>query len=351
MSVLKRLMDLARAPSVAATPSDVVFAENKWRLLRYRSSHVSHARPILLVPSLINRHYVLDLLPERSFAAWLVAQGWDVYCIDWGTPGPEDRYVTFDDVCDAALGRAIRKTKKIGDADKVHLLGYCLGGTLTAIHVAVHQEHVASMCALAAPVRFDSLGLLESWTRTSTFDVRAIAQATGNVPWQLMQSAFHMLRPTLALSKAVHWLDKARDERTDDEFFDGFLALETWGNDNVSFPGECYVRYIEELYRGDALRKGTFTLAGKPARLESITCPLQVVSFEHDNIVPKEAASALVDLAGSKIKEHVHLPGGHVGAVVSRSAQKRLWPLIDRFFAGNDKPDKKLSRRPRSLSS
>jgi polyhydroxyalkanoate synthase len=303
-----------------------------------------------MVPSLINRHYVLDLLPGKSFAQWMVQRGWDVYCIDWGTPGPEDRFVTFEDVCDHTIGRAIRRSARIAGADQVHLLGYCLGGTLTAIHAAVHHERIASMCALAAPVRFDCEGLLESWTRTPTFDVRAIVNATGNVPWQLMQAAFHMLRPTLNLSKAVHMIDRAWD----DEFLDGFLALEKWGNDNVSFPGECYVRYIEELYQRDALRKGTFTLGGKPARLENITCPLQVVSFEHDNIVPKEAATALVDLAGSKVKEHVHLPGGHVGAVVSRSASKRLWPLIDAFYAKNDganKPDKKLSRPPRTLRS
>jgi len=341
---LLRLSSLATRPKppIGTTPSDVVFAENKWRLLRYRSSGVRHARPVLLVPSLINRHYVLDLLPGKSFAEWLVARGWDVYCIDWGTPGPEDRYVTFDDVCDGILRRAIRRARKTADADRVHLLGYCLGGTLTAIHAAVHHKRIASMCTLAAPVRFDAPGLLEAWTRTPTFDVRALVRATGNVPWQLMQSAFHLLRPTLNLSKAVHVLDRAASEHGDfDEFLDGFVALEAWGNDNVSFPGECYVRYIEELYQGDALRKGTFTLAGKPARLENVECPLLVVSFEHDNIVPKEAATALVDLAGSKVKQHVHLPGGHVGAVVSRSASARLWPVIDRFFVAHDKKEEK----------
>ena len=352
MSSIKRLFNLASLatrpkPPVGTTPSDVVFMENKWRLLRYRSDAIKHSRPILLVPSLINRHYVLDLLPGKSFAQWMVAQGWDVYCIDWGTPGPEDRFVTFDDVADAALGRAIRRAAKTSGADTVHLLGYCLGGTLTTIHAAVHQERIASMCALAAPVRFDSQGLLEAWTRTETFDVRAIVEATGNVPWQLMQAAFHMLRPTLNLSKTVHMIDRAWD----DEFLDGFLALEKWGNDNVSFPGECYVRYIEELYRGDALRKGTFTLSGKPARLENVTCPLQVVSFEHDNIVPKEAATALVDLAGSKVKEHVHLPGGHVGAVVSRAASKRLWPVIDAFFAAHDSTPKRAAKKPKKSES
>jgi len=335
---LKKLAALGARPKppIGSTPSDVVFTENKWKLLRYRSDHVKHPRPVVLVPSLINRHYVLDLLPGKSFAEYLVSRGWDVYCVDWGTPGPEDRYVTFDDVCDVAIGRAIRRACKTSGADKAHVLGYCLGGTLTTIHAAVHHERIASMCALAAPVRFDSPGMLEAWTRTRSFDVRAIVDATGNVPWQLMQSAFHMLRPTLNLSKTVHVIDRAFHEKCDDEFLDGFVALETWGTDNVSFPGECYVRYIEELYRKDALRKGEFTLSGKPARLEDVTCPLLVVSFEHDNIVPKEAATALIDLAGSKEKKHVHLPGGHVGAVVSRSASQRLWPVLDQFFAAHN---------------
>jgi polyhydroxyalkanoate synthase len=352
----KRLLNLAGLavrpkPAVGMTPSDVVFSENKWRLLRYRGAGApSHRTPVLLVPSLINRHYVLDLMPGKSFAEYLVGRGYDVYCIDWGTPDDEDRYLTFDDVCDTYLGRAIRRAAATSGAEKVHLLGYCLGGTLTTIHAAVHQERIASMCALAAPVRFSGEGeggLLEAWTRTPTFDVRALVAGAGNVPWQLMQSAFHMLRPTLNLSKAVHMIDRAWD----DEFLDGFLALETWGNDNVSFPGECYARYIEELYRGDALAKGTFTLGGRPARLENLTCPLLVVSFEHDNIVPKAAATALLDQAGSKDKQHLHLAGGHVGAVVSRAASKRLWPVIDQFYSQVEQKSAPRTRSRARLAS
>ncbi len=341
----RRLMNLAKLlvrpkPVVGETPSEVVFTENKWSLRRYRArpAGISHPLPILLVPSLINRHYVLDLMKGKSFVEYLVMQGYDVFVIDWGTPADEDRYVTFDDICDTAIGRAIRRSAKIAGAEKVHLLGYCLGGLLTTIHVAVHDERVASMCVLAAPVKFDGVdGMLESWTRTPTFDVRALVDGAGNVPARLLQSAFMMLRPTLGLSKTVHMIDRAWD----DEFLDGFLALEAWGNDNVSFPGECYARYIEEIYRKDALAKGTFTLSGKPALLENVKCPLLVVSFEHDTIVPKESAVALVDRATSLVKQHVHLPGGHVGAVVSRAGAKRLWPVIDKFYSEQESAPRK----------
>jgi polyhydroxyalkanoate synthase len=323
-------------PQVGATPADVAWAENKWKLLHYRPrpEGLAHQTPVLLVPSLINRHYVLDLMPGKSFAEYLVAQGFDVFCIDWGTPGPEDRYVTFDDIVDKALGRAIRKTAETVPHKKTHVLGYCMGGTLAAIHASVHPEYVQSFVALAAPVTFADGSLLSNWTRTKGFDIDTLVDATGNVPWQLLQSAFHLLRPTLPLSKAIGLLDRAWN----DEFLDGFLALETWGNDNVSLPGEFYRTYIRELYQRDALIAGRFALAGRRVDLKNLVAPTLAVTFEHDNIVPGPSAGALVAACGASDKQHLHLPGGHVGAVVSKHAAKTLWPQLVAFYAKHDAP-------------
>lgn len=321
-------------PAVGQTPAAAVFSENKWRLLRYRArpEGLAFHTPILLVPSLINRHYVLDLMPGKSFAEYLVAQGFDVFCIDWGTPGDEDRFVTFDDVVDGYLGRAIRQAAKHGPDGKVHVLGYCMGGSLAAIHGAAHPEAFASFVALAAPIRFKDDGVLSRWTNSKGFDVDTVVHASGNVPWQLMQSAFHLIRPTLNLSKAVTVLDRAWN----DEFLDGFLALETWGNDNVSLPGEFYRTYIHQLYRGDELLAGRFALRGQRVDLKRLTCPTLAVTFEHDAIVPAASAAVLLDACGASDKQHVHLPGGHVGAVVSKHAAKTLWPVLKDFFARHD---------------
>jgi len=343
MSRLKNLASIFSRPRppVGTTPADVVLRENKWRLLRYRSAGPKFATPVLLVPSLINRHYVMDLLPGKSMAEDLVRAGHDVYCIDWGTPGDEDRFLTFDDVCDRYLGRAIRHVARTSPRGKAHVLGYCLGGTLAVIHAAVRPEHIASLTLLAAPVSFADEGLLSVWTRTPTFDVGAIVEGYGNVPWQLMQGAFHLLRPTMTMAKMVGLVDRAES----DEFLDGFFAVETWGNDNVSFPGECYKRYIEELYRGDALMRGTFTLSSRPVRLESITCPVSCIVFEGDNIVPWQSAAALVDRVGSKDKDLLKLRGGHVGAVVSSAAKKNLWPRMSAFWAMRDEEPVRVARK------
>ena len=353
MKRLKRIAALVTRgrPPVGTTPADVIAHENKWRLLHYRPrpQGVAFATPVLLVPSLINRHYVMDLLPGKSMAEDFVAAGHDVYCIDWGTPGDEDRYLTFDDICDRYLGRAIRQVAGQSERGHVHLLGYCLGGTLAVIRAAARPELVASLVLLAAPVRFsEDMGLLETWVKSPSFDVRGLVAAFGNVPWPLMQGAFNLLRPTLGLVKAVGVADRAGREDESAlgaqrwaDFADGFLALETWGNDNISFPGEAYVRYIEELYRRDALMAGTFALSGQPVRLENIACPTLAVVFEHDNIVPWRNAAVLVDRISSSDKQLLKLPGGHVGAVVSRAAQKRLWPALRAFWAARDGGDSK----------
>jgi polyhydroxyalkanoate synthase len=272
----------------------------------------------------------------------LVKMGHDVYCIDWGTPSDEDRFVTFDDVCDKYLGRAIRKVAATSPRNKTHVLGYCLGGTLSVVHAAAHPEHIASLLLLAAPVSFAEAGPMAVWTRSPQFKVGDIVDGFGNVPWQLMQGAFHMLRPTLNLAKAVGVIDRAAN----DEFLDGFLALETWGNDNVSFPGACYAEYIERLYRGDALMNDTMTLSAIPARLSNIKMPVCSIVFGHDNIVPKESAAPLVDRISSEDKLLLELPGGHVGAVVSKAAQKNLWPKMSAYWAMRDADPKPVVVEP-----
>ena len=334
---LRNLLTLARRPrpNIGPTPADAIFGENKWQLLRYRPrpDGIRHRTPILMVPSLINRHYVLDLAPGRSLVEYLVGEGHDVHVIDWGQPGDEDRYLTFDDLCDGYIGRAVRMAARAAGTEQVHLLGYCMGGTLTAIHAAARPERIATLTALAAPVSFAEGGLLAAWTRTSTFDVGALVDAFGNVPWPLMQSSFHLLRPTLNLWKAVRLVDRAWD----DEFLDNFVAVETWGNDNVSFPGLAYRRYIEDLYRDDALVRGRMTLSGRPACLSAIRCPLLCITFDSDNIVPAASATPLLDAVGSDDVQHMHLSGGHVGAVIASRARENLWPHMARFWAERDR--------------
>lgn len=109
-----------------------------------------------------------------------------------------------------------------------------------------------------------------------------------------------------------------------------------WGNDNVSFPGDCYVRYVDQLYRKNALLEGTFTVLGRPARLDNLRVPTLAIAFGDDNIVPVASAQPLIDRAGARDKQLLIARGGHVGAVVSRKASTTLWPAFSTFWAQRD---------------
>lgn len=335
--MLRRLLNLATlhrrpVPPVGATPHAVVHRENKWRLLRYhpRPQGLAVPAPVLLVPSLINRHYVLDLTPGKSFAEYLVGQGFDVFCVDWGRPDAEDRHLTFDDIADRAIGRALRKACELSGQPRTHVLGYCLGGTLTAIHTALHPDQVASLCCVAAPIAFSEAGVMRTWLTSPGFDIDALVDGFGLLPAPLLQFSFQMLRPTLGLSKAVNLLDRAWN----DKFLDGWLALETWANDNVAIPGEFYRTYVRELYQQDAVRHGRLMVGGRRVDLAAIRCPLQVVTFSVDAIAPAQCCAPLLALAQSADKRHVHFDGSHVGGMTSSPAAKGLWPQLAGFWAG-----------------
>ncbi|MCP4448551.1 MAG: alpha/beta fold hydrolase [Myxococcales bacterium] len=335
MSRLRNLLTLPRRKANSApTPSEVVHSENKWKLLRYcaRPEGREHKRPIVMVPSLINRHYVLDLAPEKSMVEYLVAQGHDVFIIDWGKPGREDKYLTLDDIADRYIGRATRVAARLAGVSQVHLLGYCMGGILTTMHISRRPERVASHVAIAAPLSFADGGILSTWTRSPSFDVNALIEALGNVPARLLQTSFHMLKPTLGLWKGVNVIDRAQSE----EFLDGFVATEHWGSDNVDFPGEVFRALIQDLYRNDGIMRETIHLGGEPVRLANIEAPTLIVTFEHDYIVPKESATVMLDCISSKEQEHIHLSGGHVGAVVSRKAAKGLWPQLSQWWIDHE---------------
>ena len=320
-SFIKRLQNL----SVGSTPYSVLHNENKIRVLKYETGNkVTHPIPVLMVPSIINRHYILDLMPNKSMVEYLSKSGLMVTMIEWGNPGDEDRYLTFDKYITSYIHRAVKKTAKAAGSKKVILLGYCLGGTMASIYNSIHPERVAGLINLTTPIDFHDSGLLSVWSRADSFDAQQLAEAYGNIPWPILQSTFQMLKPTMNLVKLVGISQRIWD----DVFLDGVLALEMWGNDNVSMPGECYKTFINDFYKKNKLYNKNFKVDGQKIDLKNIKCPILSISASHDHIVPEKSSKAILELSGSKIVENLVVKGGHVGAVVSRRACTELWPKV-----------------------
>jgi polyhydroxyalkanoate synthase len=136
------------------------------------------------------------------------------------------------------------------------------------------------------------------------------------------------LRPTAALSKWIGFFDRAFDP----EKLAAFRALEGWASENIAFPAAAYRRYIAELYQQNALVRGEHWVRGRRVDLGAIACPLLTVVTDRDAICPPPAASALEALVGSPTRERLVISGGHVGAVVGKSASRELYPRLAGFL-------------------
>lgn len=313
---------------LAPTPKDTLLRDGTAQLYRFRRPDLAAAAgmPLLLVPSLINRWYVLDLREGSSVAAAAVRAGLDTWCLDWGIPEDEDRYLSWDDVI-ARIGRMVRRIKRETGAPKVGLLGYCIGGTVSGIYASLNPDDVAAFVNLAGPFDFSQGGLLATLVDKRWFDPDAVT-AGGNVGASQMQQGFTALRPTMQVGKWVGFLDKAHDPKARESFH----ALETWAGDNIPFPAAAYQTYIRELYQENRLVGGTHHVAGRRVDLAQLTCPVMSVATERDTICPPLAARALLDHCGAQDKELFMVPGGHVGAVVGGKASTVLYPAVTRWL-------------------
>ncbi|MBK9712702.1 MAG: alpha/beta fold hydrolase [Kouleothrix sp.] len=332
-----KLMINADPRAVAQTPADVVYVEGRLRLLHYRRAvERLYPIPLLIVPSLINRYYVLDLVPGRSLVEYLVGRGIDVYLLDWGAPGPADRTTTFDQYITGYLRRAVQRVRALSGQERVSLLGYSMGGTLTAIFSALYGRYVANLIELAAPIDFHDDGILSEWTRKDRFNVDLVVDTIGAMPAALMQASFRMLKPTYQIAQQIALAEQFGDM----EAVQDFLALQSWLDDNIPFLGEAYRTYVKELYQENYLIQGKLVVGGKRVDLAQIEAPLLTVVAAKDCICPPQSSRVLNDLVASAEKQIIELPGGHTGIVSGRDAPGQLWPMLAEWLiARSEEPE------------
>jgi poly[(R)-3-hydroxyalkanoate] polymerase subunit PhaC len=154
-SRLPSLWERARRLKKGVSPSEVVYEEDRLKVLHYLSEAKPRFRtPLLFVYALVNRPYILDLRAGRSVVSHFVKQGFDTYLVDWGIPTHADRYLTLDDYINGYLPRITSRLADRTGASQVNLLGYCMGGTMSAMFTALYQPSVKNLILLAAPIDF-----------------------------------------------------------------------------------------------------------------------------------------------------------------------------------------------------
>lgn len=288
--------------------------------------------PVLIVYALVNRPYMLDLQPDRSLVQQLLANGLDVYMIDWGYPTRFEHHLTLDDYVSGFIDDCANVVRKQAGLQKINLLGVCQGGTFATIYAALFPKKVQNLITIATPIDFSVKdGLLFQWAKD--LNVNTVVDSYGVVPPDFLNAGFVMLKPFARLQKymgAFQTLD-------DDKKFLNFLRMEQWIFDSPGQPGECYRQFITDLYQENKLIKGTLRLGKKNVHLKNITMPLINIFASDDHIVPHSATKALNKFVGTKDNILYEIPGGHIGIFVGSKAQKELAPAIAAWLSERDR--------------
>jgi polyhydroxyalkanoate synthase len=339
---------------IAESPTDTVFEIDKVRMMRYRP--VAKVRtdipPVLICYGLFGRQTMIDLQEDRSLVRNLLADGIDVYVVDWGNPTRADQYLTLDDYIDHYLVSCVEHLVSLNNNKPVTMFGICEGGTFAAILAANRPELFSGLALAITPIDFKGdpdefwkgEGFLNSWIQNlGEDDVDLVIDTYGMLPGAMTGAVFSSLTPIASLTKYNIGLANMDG---DEAAILNFLRMEKWIADRPDHPGEAARQWLNDLYRENQLVEGSFTLTGDRVVLSTIACPVLNIYAQQDHIIPVSCSKALSAFISKDRYEEIGFPGGHVGVFVSRKAQGVVAGGLSEWITRTQKTGKKT--RPRT---
>jgi len=308
--------------NLAVTEGKVVFQNELIQLIQYAPTTAQvYKRPLLMVPPCINKYYIMDMTPESSLVRFAVDQGHTVFMISWRNVTAESSGFTWDDYLRLGVLDALDAVEDICKADKVNVLGFCVGGTLLASALAVlaaeKQDRVGSITLLATMLDFSDPGELGIFIDEQSVAAReASIGKSGILAGKDLSVAFSSLRANdLVWSYVVNNYLKGKQP----EAFD----LLYWNGDSTNLPGPMYCYYLRNTYLENNLRKpGRLTMLGESVDLGKIEAPAYILATREDHIVPWKTAYLSTQLLGGKCR-FVLGASGHIAGVINPASKNR----------------------------
>jgi polyhydroxyalkanoate synthase len=301
--------------NLAITPGKVIYQNELMQVIQYiPTTRTVLKRPILIVPPWINKYYILDLTPEKSFVKWCVDQGLTVFVISWVNPDASLADKGFDDYMREGPLEALEVIATVTGEEKVHTLGYCAGGTLLATTLA-HMAAKGDTRALSATLLTTQVDFTYAGTVMAFIDEEQIESLerqmskTGFLKAHMMAETFNLLRSNdLIWPYVINNYLKGEAPRSFD--------LLHWNSDATRIPLASHSFYLRNCYLDNKLAKGEMTLAGETIDLGNVTVPIYNLAAREDHIAPAKSVFLGCKFFGGPVK-FVVAGSGHIAGVIN----------------------------------
>lgn len=314
---------------LATAKGKVVFRNELIELIQYDPvTKDVYKEPILILPAWIMKYYILDLSPHNSLVKWLVEQGHSVFIVSWKNPTAEDRNLGMDDYVASGALAALDAVSSITDGAKIHLAGYCLGGTLSMITMALlahdGDERIKSLSLLAAQGDFTEAGeMMVFVTPSEVAYLENMMWAQGYLDTKQMAGAFQMLRSyDLIWSRLVKEYMLGQRSKPFD--------IMAWNADATRMPYKMHSEYLERLYLNNEFSNGHYTVLGKTIAPENITSPVFAVGTEKDHVAPWKSVYKIHLMAGGDITFVLTGKGHNAGIVSEPGREGRTYRIAEK---------------------